>query len=369
MPSQQNWTPGCGNPRVFFDISVGGTPQGRIVMELYKNTCPKTVENFRALCTGEKGTDPNGVKLHYKGSIFHRVIPSFMLQGGDFTRANGTGGVSIYGEKFDDEDLTTHKHSTEGILSMANAGPNTNGSQFFITTVPTPHLDGKHCVFGRVLKGMGLVHTIENMPTGESDKPVQDVVIQDCGELSDDAPELVSLAGFPQWAQDWDQREASAALEAIDQMKQLGGQYFKDENHQASLDVYSTAVRYAEYKEWENVSEQHKEQFQQFCITLKLNLAAVFLKLENFQAAQDICNSLLSSFADSMKASERSKALFRRGKALLALKDYENALKDFQQVKNASATDKPLLQCISTCSKAIASQKAALHKMYANMFG
>ncbi|KAJ4781428.1 Peptidyl-prolyl cis-trans isomerase [Rhynchospora pubera] len=169
------------NPRVYFDMAVGGAPAGRIVMELYANEVPLTAENFRALCTGEKGTGKSGKPLHYKGSTFHRVIPQFMCQGGDFTRGNGTGGESIYGEKFADEKFV-RKHTGPGILSMANAGPNTNGSQFFICTVPTPWLDGKHVVFGQVVDGMDVVKAVEcvGSRSGATTKPV---VIADCGQL------------------------------------------------------------------------------------------------------------------------------------------------------------------------------------------
>ena len=175
------YVPRMANPRVFFDISIGGTPEGRVVFELFPDVVPKTAENFRALCTGEKGVGRSGKNLHYKGSSFHRIIQQFMCQGGDFTRGNGTGGESIYGEKFADENFKL-KHTEPGLLSMANAGPGTNGSQFFITTVPCPWLDGKHAVFGKVVDGMDIVKKMEAAGSrqGATSKPV---VIDDCGQL------------------------------------------------------------------------------------------------------------------------------------------------------------------------------------------
>ena len=173
-----------GNPRVFFDLSIGGTPAGRMTFELYSETVPQTAENFRALCTGEKGTGQSGKQLHYKGSHFHRIIPEFMCQGGDFTNGNGTGGESIYGRTFPDESFEgpAGSHDVPGLLSMANAGPDTNGSQFFLTTVVTPWLDGKHVVFGRLIDGMELLKTVE--ATGsQSGEPSANVRIEDCGEL------------------------------------------------------------------------------------------------------------------------------------------------------------------------------------------
>ncbi|KAG7201477.1 hypothetical protein KM043_004237 [Ampulex compressa] len=163
-----------GLPRVFLDLNADDKPLGRVIIELRSDVVPKTAENFRALCTGEKG-------FSYKGSTFHRVIPNFMCQGGDFTNHNGTGGKSIYGEKFEDENFDL-RHTGPGILSMANSGRNSNGSQFFITTIKTTWLDNKHVVFGSVVEGMDVVRKVESYGS-QSGKTHQKIIVANCGQL------------------------------------------------------------------------------------------------------------------------------------------------------------------------------------------
>ncbi|KAL9644047.1 hypothetical protein ABK040_005515 [Willaertia magna] len=183
--SKKSSAAATSRPKVFFDITIGSKKEGRIVFSLYSDIVPKTAENFRCLCTGERGNSkihPNK-KLHYKGSIFHRVIPSFMCQGGDIISGNGSGSDSIYGASFKDENFKA-KHTKPGLLSCANSGPNTNGCQFFITTAKTEWLDGKHVVFGEVIEGMNVVRAIERQGTSKG-KPKQMVKIVDCGELKE----------------------------------------------------------------------------------------------------------------------------------------------------------------------------------------
>lgn len=172
------------NPRVFFDVEIGGKAAGRVEFELFAKVAPRTAENFRSLATGERGVGKSGKKMHFKGSRFHRIIPGFMCQGGDFTKGDGRGGESIYGSTFADEWEHGVVHHTEpGLLSMANRGRHTNGSQFFITTGAAAWLDGKHVVFGRVVQGMDVLRAMEAVGA-RSGTPSEEVVIVDSGELT-----------------------------------------------------------------------------------------------------------------------------------------------------------------------------------------
>lgn len=167
---------------VYFDMAVGEKEVGRVKIELFDSVVPKTCENFRGLCIGQKDEKSGRVFKPYMGTLFHRLIPGFMIQGGDYENGNGTGGNSIWGGKFADESFESGKHSSEGFLSMANSGPNSNGSQFFITLGAAPHLDGKHVVFGKVVEGLDIVKNMQQIRTDDNDRPQADIMILDCGE-------------------------------------------------------------------------------------------------------------------------------------------------------------------------------------------
>ncbi|KAK9836289.1 hypothetical protein WJX81_002323 [Elliptochloris bilobata] len=339
----------ASNPLVFFDVAVGGEVAGMIVFELYKDAVPKTAENFRELCTGEAGTGKStGLPLHFKGAPFHRIIKNFMIQGGDFSARNGTGGESVYGEKFEDEGFAL-KHDRPGLLSMANAGPNTNGSQFFITTVPTPHLDGKHVVFGQVLKGYGTVRTLEaqEVDTG-SNRPLRECVIADCGELPADA----DLAGirtwaaeegdpYPEWPDDAEvppeQREVDFRLAAAEAIRAKGNALFKVGEHQAALQRYNKAMHWLDPDSFEAggppPSAGEIQRLGLAFISPLLNRAACLLRLGRAEKSAQDCSRVLE------RVPAHAKALFRRGQARLALKEWDAALADLAAAQEAEPGD------------------------------
>ncbi|KAL2353379.1 peptidyl-prolyl cis-trans isomerase-like protein D [Cryomyces antarcticus] len=328
---------------VFFDIQIGKMRAGRVCFELYTDVVPKTAENFRALCTGEKGTGKSGHALHYKGSTFHRVIKSFMIQGGDFTAGNGTGGESIYGEKFEDESFAL-KHEKPFLLSMANAGPGTNGSQFFVTTVPTPHLDGKHVVFGEVISGKSIVRQIENLPTQTGDKPNQECKIVDCGELTGAAYASATAAqpdstGDPYEDYPEDQSASLSAAELLDiasACKALGNRAFQQSADLGlALSKYQKGLRYL--AECDSDSDDSvAAQANALRFTLHANSALLQLKVPDAGAALASATHALA--VPGIGAADRAKALYRRALAHEALKnDDEAVLEALERVRKRAA--------------------------------
>ncbi|OKL62237.1 Peptidyl-prolyl cis-trans isomerase D [Talaromyces atroroseus] len=367
----------AGRPRVFFDIEIGGKQEGRIALELFNDVVPRTAENFRALCTGEKGVGKQGKPLSFKGSIFHRVIKQFMIQGGDFTAFNGTGGESIYGERFEDENFEL-KHDRPFLLSMANSGPATNGSQFFITTVETPHLDGKHVVFGQVINGKSLVRKIENMPT-QADKPTSDVVVADCGELTGEEyanadKKAVDATGDPyeDYPADYDgELTAPLVYEIASKLKELGNTAFKSGQSHVGLEKYQKGLRYlnetpdADDKDPKELNGQLKA----LRFTLHSNSALLANKLKSFKNAKTWAGyALETASAANAKDADRAKAHFRRAVAEIGLKEEDDALKDLEAALKLAPNDAAISNEIARVKKIIAEaekkQKAAARKFF-----
>lgn len=327
----------------FFDIEAGTEPLGRIIFKLYDDV-PKTSENFRALCTGEKGDGTLGRPLTYKGSTFHRIIKNFMIQGGDFTSEFfgtplGTGGESIYGTKFDDETFI-HQHDKPFLLSMANSGPNTNGSQFFITTVPTPHLDQKHVVFGEVIEGKGIVKYLENVPTGPQDAPIEPVKIANCGQLPSNFdfstkavdPTGDMYANFPDDEKCLEELEGDAraakGLEIAKNIKEIGSEQLKKGNKEAAASKYRKSLRYVYDC---NVEEDNKlfDDFETLKLTLFLNSSLVANQLQHYKDAVKYSTYVLDSKFSQKK--DIAKAYYRRGIAKKGLHQFEDALSDLSK--------------------------------------
>ncbi|XP_078369415.1 peptidyl-prolyl cis-trans isomerase D-like [Oculina patagonica] len=373
-----------GDLRCFFDVSIGGEGVGRIVFKLFSDKCPKTVENFRSLCVGDKGNGPvSGKPLHYKGSTFHRIIKGFMIQGGDFTNHDGTGGESIYGEKFEDENFEL-KHDVAGLLSMANAGPNTNGSQFFITTVPTGHLDGKHVVFGKVVKGMNIVQELENTPV-ENTKPIKPCVIDDCGELQpgeDDGTSVDDGTGdlLPDWPNDSGISKIDEILDAAEKIKSIGNEQFKKQNYTVAEKKYSKTLRYlnhaddsdgetsSESEDEKDKSEKEKkekiyeEKIKTLSISCYLNRAACKIKLGDNAGAVADCNEVLDVDENNIKA------LYRKGQANTNMKDFEQAKLDLQAAAKLAPDDKSIKSESARLKKLIEEKRNKDKQIYSKLF-
>ncbi|CAH6720812.1 peptidyl-prolyl cis-trans isomerase D [[Candida] jaroonii] len=359
--------------KVYFDITAGGVPQGKVVFELYNDIVPKTAENFRALCTGEKGEGKAGKPLHYKGSIFHRVIKDFMCQGGDFTHGSGIGGESIYGEKFEDENFK-EVHDQPFLLSMANAGPNTNGSQFFITTVPTPHLDGKHVVFGKVIQGKGIVRKLEKCEKGDQDKPKEDWIIADCGELPSDYVPVTSNDGtgdiYEETMGDSDNidvKNPKSVFEAIEKLKSIGTEQLKAGNLEKSLEKYSKAADFCEEYFPDDLSEEDLKTLHTLKQSIFLNASLVALKLKQGKLVVSFADKALEEI-ESGDDKSQAKALYRKGMGLLLLKDEETAQSCLENALTKSPGDAGILQGLSQAKTQIKArrdkQKKAMSKFF-----
>ncbi|CAO3645084.1 unnamed protein product [Mucor fragilis] len=361
------------NPRVFFDVSIGGKPEGRIVFELFKDVVPKTAENFRALCTGEKGVGKSGKPLCYKGSIFHRIIKNFMIQGGDFTAGNGTGGESIYGEKFEDENFDL-KHEKPFLLSMANAGPATNGSQFFITTVPTPHLDGKHVVFGKVLKGKAVVRNLEFLEVS-NDKPLKDAVITNCGELAEGEDDGIVVNddgdNYEEFPDDHEgPKELADIVEIAGKLKDVGNGYFKKGDYENAARKYLKAIRYLNFKPAfdEEDPENLRVKYAGVKIPCFLNRAMCDLKMGDYSDCLKVTTMVLEYDAKYLKKTDITKAHFRRGMAKAGSKDLEGAIEDFEKANQLDPEDGGIKKELANTKAKLVAKKQKEKSAYAKLF-
>ncbi|XJO78868.1 hypothetical protein BDV3_003244 [Batrachochytrium dendrobatidis] len=396
-------------PRCFFDIQFGNRPvsvsTGRIVMEMYQDTCPRTVANFISLCQGDQISAVSGKQLHYKGSGFHRVIKSFMIQGGDFTRGDGTGGESIYGEKFEDEDFS-RLHERPGLLSMANAGPNTNGSQFFITTCPTPHLNGKHVVFGRVIKGMSVVRSIENCEKGANDKPLEGIMIADCGVLAEGEEDGIPIPDdgdvLPEYTEDHDLIPEDHPTEYIafaSQIKTIGNTLLKQalastdptaaqSFFSKAIAKYEKAVRYLEAinpspEEATELTYEAKLEFFALKVSCLSNLSLASGKISDWAGQQRYSERILS-IAETLATytvkhsttplmvtpADQSKAYFRVGQALVKQLQYEQGCKMLERAQSLTSgtPDAMIIKTINETQRMIKERAAKEKRMYQKMF-
>ncbi|KDQ18326.1 hypothetical protein BOTBODRAFT_143382 [Botryobasidium botryosum FD-172 SS1] len=363
-------------PRTYFDITIGDKPLGRIVFALYADLVPKTAENFRALCTGEKGVGKAGKPLAYQGSGFHRVIKGFMCQG-------GTGGESIYGEKFEDEAFPV-KHDKPFLLSMANAGPNTNGSQFFITCEKTPHLDGKHVVFGEVIKGKSVVRQIETFPTANGDVPVSPIKIAKCGELTpeedDGVPAPVGGDTYEDFPEDDDNdvHNPEVALRIASEVRELGNTLFKEGKPALALDKYQKSLRYLDINPVlpEESPETLKQSYNTLLIPLLLNTALAALRTPSKPpsdhanlAIKSTTRALSEKLAGTLSSADKAKAHYRRALAYVTLRDDDEAEKDLASAAALAPGDESIRKELEKVKVRRKERREKEKKAFKGLFG
>ncbi|TID28038.1 hypothetical protein CANINC_002719 [Pichia inconspicua] len=348
--------------RVFFDVAIGDETIGRIAFELFDDITPKTAENFKQLCVREPG---------YKNSIFHRVIKDFMIQGGDYENFNGTGGSSIYGEKFDDENFIL-KHDRPFLLSMANAGPNTNGSQFFITTVKTPHLDGKHVVFGKVIAGKSVVRQIEKTPTGESDRPLSECKVINCGILNEGDP-LVLDDGSGDTYEDVlsdeptvDINKPETVFKAVEAIKNIGTECFKRGDYKTALKKYLKAQSYMSEYHPDDLTDEDIATYWKLQISCFLNASLMAIKLKKAQDAVTYATEVLES--EQLDDKSKAKAYFRRGTGHLLGHNEEDALSDFQEALKLEPNDAAITKAIADTKATLKARREKEKKAYSKFF-
>ncbi|KAG0147911.1 hypothetical protein CROQUDRAFT_90856 [Cronartium quercuum f. sp. fusiforme G11] len=390
-------------PKVFFEISINENVIGKIGFELFDDIVPKTAENFRSLCTGEKGIGKSGKELSYKGSSFHRVIKSFMCQGGDFTAGNGTGGESIYGEKFEDENFIL-KHEKPFLLSMANAGPGTNGSQFFITTVHTPHLDGKHVVFGRVISGRSIVRMIEDAPT-KGDTPTESIIIKDCGMITSDQDLQHSVVDA--WGDSWEDRPSDddekveyieTCMKIANKLKEIATKAFKAGEYEVATKKYTKAIRYLDTHTVlpVNCTPEEVEAYTNLRVSLLLNASLSSIKaaqkpgtnkskefareaikhctrvLNMHQPADtpmDLDKSNMLGCYKTLPDTDRAKALYRRSLAQMIVKEEELSLKDLIKANEIVPNDLLIKKELETVKIKLDEKKKKERAAFSKMFG
>ncbi|KAE9410080.1 hypothetical protein BT96DRAFT_1012334 [Gymnopus androsaceus JB14] len=321
---------------------------------------------------------PIGEDLTYQGSGFHRVIKDFMCQGGDFTMGNGTGGESIYGEKFEDEAFPV-KHTKPFLLSMANAGPNTNGSQFFITTKETPHLDGKHVVFGEVIRGKSLVRQIEHFPTASGDAPAAPIVIDACGELAPDDPSLTEVPANADPYEDYpddddhDVSKPEVALEIAKAIRESGNKLFKEGKTVDALAKYQKSIRYLDVHRIlpDDAPPELADSYKALLSPLLLNSALAAVRAQPpsaFNAETAVKSATRALTTLELNNADKAKALYRRALAQIMLKDDENAERDLIEASKLVSDDQAIAGELARVRNTKKEKRDKEKKAYSKMF-
>ncbi|AOW00770.1 YALI0A17314p [Yarrowia lipolytica CLIB122] len=380
---------------VYMDFAVGGEPVGRVVFELFDDT-PLTSANFRALCKGDKPTPEGSVPLTFKDSNIHRIVRNFAIQGGDIVYGDGTGGTSIYGDQFDDENFV-HNHAEPFVLSMANAGPNSNKSQFFVTLKGSPHLDGKHVAFGKVVAGKSVLRQLEELDTAPGDVPVLPVTITNCGELKRDAKLLLPFIGSQDGltADKYEEHpddnfnvgkeegelnfdDPEQALRVTLEIKAYATEVYKmagdaeSEEERAmvlrvALQKYKKALRYVfELSPDPDSSKKAYDEFQKAKLALNQNMGLVALQLKKYD---QVINSTTSALEMECATSrDRAKALSRRSSAYQGLKKQERAINDLEQAHELLPSDPQISKSLTALKQESEMKEKKQKAQYAKFF-